>query len=223
MRLLTVLVLTGVAAFAGEAEDKRLQDADVVLNEIMSSGDNSIPQHLLEKAECAVIVPGMKKGGFIVGAKFGRGFATCRLPSKAGWSAPSGVRIEGGSFGFQIGGAEVDIILLVMNKKGMDRLTSSKFTLGGEASVAAGPVGRGTQAQTDATMRAEILSWSRSRGLFGGIALNGATLRRDTDVDLKLYGGSKPVLEILDGHVKPPAAAAALLSTLNKYSSRPNK
>lgn len=223
MRLLTGLVLTAAAVFAGEAEDKRLQDTALVLNEIMATGDNAIPQHLLEKAECAVIVPGMKKGGFIVGAKFGRGFATCRLPSKAGWSAPSGVRIEGGSFGFQIGGAEVDIILLVMNKKGMERLTTSKFTLGGEASVAAGPVGRDTQAQTDATMRAEILSWSRSRGLFGGIALNGATLRRDTDVDLELYGGSKPVLEILDGHVKPPAAAATLLSTLNKYSSRPNK
>ena len=223
MRLLTVLVLTGVAAFAGEAENKRLQDAATVLTEIMATGDNAIPQHLLDKSECAVIVPGMKKGGFIVGAKFGRGFATCRLPSRAGWSAPSGVRIEGGSFGFQIGGAEVDIVLLVMNKQGMNRLTSSKFTLGGEASAAAGPVGRDTQAQTDATMRAEILSWSRSRGLFGGIALNGATLRRDTDVDLALYGASRPVLEILDGHAKPPAAAATLLSALNKYSSRPNK
>lgn len=223
MRLITGLILMATAVFAGEAETKRLQDAATVLTEIMATGDNAIPQHLLDKAECAVIVPGMKKGGFIVGAKYGRGFATCRLPSKAGWSAPSGVRIEGGSFGFQIGGAEVDIILLIMNKKGMDRLTSSKFTLGGEASAAAGPVGRETLAQTDATMRAEILSWSRSRGLFGGIALNGATLRRDTDVDLALYGAEKPVLQILDGHVKAPAAARTLLSTLNKYSSRPNK
>lgn len=223
MRSLFIVILAASAAFAGEAEEKRLQDASAVLTEIMATGDNAIPQHLLEKAECAVIVPGMKKGGFIVGAKYGRGFATCRLASKAGWSAPSGVRIEGGSFGFQIGGAEVDIILLIMNKKGMERLTSSKFTLGGEASAAAGPVGRDTQAQTDATMRAEILSWSRSRGLFGGIALNGATLRRDTDVDLAMYGGSKPVLEILNGRVKPPAAAQGLLSTLNKYSSRPNK
>lgn len=223
MRVLFGMVLMAAVAFAGEAEDKRLQESADVLNEIMVSGDNSIPQGLLEKAACAVVVPGMKKGGFIVGAKFGRGFATCRKATGVGWSAPSGVRIEGGSVGFQIGGAEVDIILLVMNKRGMDRLTSSKFTLGGEASVAAGPVGRDTQAQTDATMRAEILSWSRTRGVFGGIALQGATLRRDADVDAALYGSQKTVLEILDGHAAPPAAASALLSTLNKYSSRPNK
>lgn len=223
MRLLTGAVLLAAVALAGEAEDKRLQESAVVLTEIMGTGDNAIPQNLMEKAACAVIVPGMKKGGFIVGAKYGRGFATCRKPSGVGWSAPSGVRIEGGSVGFQIGGAEVDIILLIMNKKGMERLVSSKFTLGGEASVAAGPVGRETQAQTDATMRAEILSWSRSRGVFGGIALQGATLRRDTDVDRALYGVEKPVLEILDGHVSPPKAASQLLSTLNKYSSRPNK
>lgn len=223
MRLLIGLFVLAAVASAGEAENKRLQESAVVLTEIMGTGDNAIPQNLMEKAACAVIVPGMKKGGFIVGAKYGRGFATCRKPSGVGWSAPSGVRIEGGSFGFQIGGAEVDIILLVMNKKGMERLTSSKFTLGGEASVAAGPVGRETQAQTDATMRAEILSWSRSRGVFGGIALQGATLRRDTEVDDALYGSGKPVLNILDGHVAPPKAAAQLLSTLNKYSSRPNK
>lgn len=223
MRLLLGAFLVMTGAFAGEAENKRLQESAVVLTEIMGTGDNAIPQNLMEKAACAVIVPGMKKGGFIVGAKYGRGFATCRKPSGVGWSAPSGVRIEGGSFGLQIGGAEVDIILLIMNKKGMDRLTSSKFTLGGEASVAAGPVGRDTQAQTDATMRAEILSWSRSRGVFGGIALQGATLRRDTEVDRALYGAEKPVLDILDGHVNPPKAAAQLLAALNKYSSRPNK
>jgi len=223
MRFLTSAFLLAAVAFAGEPENRRLQESAVILTEIMGTGDNAIPQSLMEKAACAVIVPGMKKGGFIVGAKYGRGFATCRKPTGAGWSAPSGVRIEGGSFGFQIGGAEVDIILLVMNKKGMERLTSSKFTLGGEASVAAGPVGRETQAQTDATMRAEILSWSRSRGVFGGIALQGATLRRDTQVDDALYGANKPVLDILDGHVAPPKAAAQLLATLNKYSSRPNK
>ncbi len=223
MRVLFCLVLMAAVAFAGEAENKRLQASADVLKEIMTAGDNSIPQGLLEKAACAVIVPGMKKGGFIVGAKFGRGFSTCRKASGAGWSAPSGVRIEGGSVGFQIGGAEVDIILLVMNKKGMDRLTSSKFTLGGEASVAAGPVGRDTQAQTDASMRAEILSWSRSRGVFAGIALQGATLRRDVEVDAALYGSQKTVLEILNGQAAPPAAAGALLATLNKYSSRPNK
>ena len=223
MRLMLPALLLCSIAFAGEAEDKRLQASAEVLTEIMGAGDNSIPQGLLDKAACAVVVPGMKKGGFIVGGKYGRGFATCRKAKGAGWSAPSGVRMEGGSFGFQIGGAEVDIILLIMNRKGMDRLTSSKFTLGGEASVAAGPVGRDAQAQTDATMRAEILSWSRSRGVFGGIALQGATLRRDTDVDAALYGSSKSVQEILNGGVAPPKSAATLLSTLNKYSSRPNK
>jgi lipid-binding SYLF domain-containing protein len=223
MRLFTCLLLACAAAFAGPAETARLQKSAEVLKEIMTAGDNSIPQGLLDKAACAVVVPGMKKGGFIFGAKYGRGFATCRKSDGKGWSAPSAMRMEGGSFGFQIGAAEVDIILLVMNQKGMDRLTSSKFTLGGEASVAAGPVGRDTQAQTDASMRAEILSWSRSRGVFGGIALQGATLRPDTDVDAALYGAGKLPRDILSGKVAPTPESADLLSTLNKYSSRPNK
>ena len=126
---------------------------------------------------CVVIVPAMKQGGFIVGAKYGKGFITCRIGR--GWSAPGAVRVEGGSFGFQIGGAETDVVMLVMNERGADRLLSSKFTLGAEGSVAAGPVGRAATAQTDAKMTAEILSWSRSRGVFAGISLSGATLRED--------------------------------------------
>lgn len=207
-------------AFAGQEENKRLEESALVFEEIMSISDKAIPQDLLEKAQCAVIVPGLKKGGFIVGAKYGRGFATCRMPGGKGWTGPVGMRIEGGSVGFQIGGSESDVVLLVMSKRGMDRLLSSKFTLGGEASVAAGPVGRDTQAQTDATMRAEILSWSRSRGVFAGIALQGATLRGEQDTDRALYGRQVSRRDVLEGKIPAPKAASRLLQLLNKYSSR---
>jgi lipid-binding SYLF domain-containing protein len=207
-------------AFAGQEENKRLEESALVFEEIMSISDKAIPQDLLEKAQCAVIVPSLKKGGFIVGAKYGRGFATCRMPGGKGWTGPVGMRIEGGSVGFQIGGSESDVVLLVMNKRGMDRLLSSKFTLGGEASVAAGPVGRDTQAQTDATMRAEILSWSRSRGVFAGIALQGATLRGEQDTDRALYGRQVSRRDVLEGKIPAPKAASRLIQLLNKYSSR---
>jgi lipid-binding SYLF domain-containing protein len=222
-RPILFLVVAATATWAGEAENKRLQDSADVLKEIMQTGDKAIPQDLLEKAACTVIVPGSKKIGFILAGKYGRGFAVCRKESGVGWGAPAAVRIEGGSAGFQIGASETDIILLVMNRRGMDRLTSSKFTLGGEASVAAGPVGRDSQAQTDVTMRAEILSWSRSRGLFGGIALQGATLRPDEEVDQILYGREIDTKSILSGKVAPPDAAKPLLALLNKYSSRAGK
>ena len=176
-------------------------------------------QDLLNKAQCAIVVPGLKKGAFIVGAKYGKGFVSCRK-NGAGWSAPGAVRVEGGSFGFQIGGAETDVFMLVMNQKGMDRLLSTKFTLGGEASVAAGPVGRDTQAQTDAAMTAEILTWSRQRGLFGGVALTGATLRADEEWNEELYGKKLTNREILTTGVAAPASASSFLATLNKYSSR---
>lgn len=201
---------------AGEADNRRLADAASMFKEIMDTPDRSIPRDLLKSAECAVLVPGMKKAGFILGAKYGRGFATCR--THKGWSAPVAMRIEGGSVGFQIGASETDIILLIMNKRGMDRLLSSKFTLGAEASVAAGPVGRDSQAQTDATMHAEILSWSRSRGVFAGIALQGATLRADSDTDRDLYGKDIDRADVLNGKVDTPPAAAALVSVLTRYS-----
>jgi lipid-binding SYLF domain-containing protein len=162
----------------------------------------------------------MKKGAFIVGAKYGRGFVTCRKEGGVGWSAPGGVRVEGGSVGFQIGGSETDVVMLVMNERGASRLLSSKFTLGGDASVAAGPVGRSVTAQTDATMRAEILSWSRSRGVFAGISLQGATLRQDEDANTGLYGKKITNREIVTANTTPPADAAPLLAALNKYSSR---
>jgi lipid-binding SYLF domain-containing protein len=210
------LLSVTAALHASEADNRRLADSASMFKEIMDTSDRSIPRDLLKSAQCAVLVPGMKKAGFIVGAKYGRGFATCR--TSKGWSAPVAMRIEGGSVGFQIGASETDIILLVMNKRGMDRLLSSKFTLGGEASVAAGPVGRESQAQTDVTMRAEILSWSRSRGVFAGIALQGATLRADSDTDRDLYGKEVNREDVLNGKVDTPPPAAALINTLNRYS-----
>ncbi len=219
MRKLILLLTITPLLWAGEDENKRLKASADVLSEIMGASDKAIPQDLFAKAQCAIVVPGMKKAGFIVGAKYGKGFATCRMPDGKGWTGPVGIRVEGGSFGFQIGGAESDIILLVMSQKGMERLLSSQFTVGGEATAAAGPVGRDSQAQTDASMRAEMLSWSRSRGAFAGIALQGATMRADDDVDAALYGSGIDRKEVLRGKKPAPAAAAELLAVLSKYSA----
>src|ERR1700686_2097802 len=197
---------------------KRLQVAAQAFREGMGIPDKAIPQDLLEKAECIVIIPDLKKGAFIVGGKYGRGFVSCRKKDGVGWSAPGSVRIEGGSVGFQIGGSEMDVFMLVMNDRGMDRLLSDKFTLGADAPVAAGPVGRVAQAETDARMTAEILAWSRARGLFAGVALNGATMREDDDWNQELYGKLLKNREIIDGSVAPPKAAATLLSELDRYS-----
>jgi lipid-binding SYLF domain-containing protein len=160
---------------------KRLDLAAVVLSEVMATPDKGIPEDMLGNAHCIVIVPSLKTAAFLVGGKYGKGYVSCRNTGGTGWSAPGTVRIEGGSVGFQIGGSTTDLIMLVMNKRGADKLLSSKFTLGAEGSVAAGPVGRTATAQTDAQMHAEILSWSRSQGLFAGLALEGATLRQDLD------------------------------------------
>jgi SH3 domain-containing YSC84-like protein 1 len=192
----------------------RIENAVAVFDEVMSSGDRSIPEDLLRKAQCVAIVPGLKKGAFVVGGKFGRGFVSCRKDS--GWSAPAGIRVEGGSVGFQIGGTEIDVILAIMNKRGVDRLFSNKFTLGADASVAAGPVGRSASAQTDARMTAEILSWSRSRGVFAGLALEGATLRSDADANLDLYGKRLDTRVVISTQAPPPAAKN-LLDRLSKY------
>jgi lipid-binding SYLF domain-containing protein len=220
-KLIAVLGLG--AAFLNAAEPdapKRLQAASDVFHEVMSIPDKSIPQDLLNRAQCIIIVPGLKKGAFIVGAKYGKGFVSCRSKSGVGWSAPGSVRVEGGSVGFQIGGSETDVMMLVMNEGGMNRLLSTKFTLGGDASVAAGPVGRSTQAETDAAMTAEILTWSRSRGLFAGVSLSGATLREDSDWNNDLYGRKITNREIVTSTIAAPASAVPLLEQLNKYSSR---
>lgn len=222
MRTFVLLALLGApicAPLAGATNEpaKRLADASTVLSEIMATPDKGIPQDLMDKAQCIVVVPAMKKGAFIFGAQYGKGFLSCRRKGGEGWSAPAAVRIEGGSFGLQIGGAETDLVMLVMNKSGEDKLLSSEFTLGAGGEVAVGPVGRSTTAQTDALMRAEILSWSRARGVFAGIALKGATLRQDLDDNEALYGKKLENREIVTSGMRPPKSAE-LISLLDKYS-----
>jgi lipid-binding SYLF domain-containing protein len=224
LSMITIVLLAGASLLQADSKsNQRLQQAAAVFTEAMEMKDQSIPQDLLNKAHCVVIVPGLKKGAFIIGGKFGRGFAHCRANGGQGWTAPAAMRVEGGSLGFQIGGSETDVIMLVMNESGKNKLISSKFTLGGDASAAAGPVGRTAAAQTDVQMRAEILTYSRARGVFAGISLDGATLRPDSDVNEILYGSDRPNREILSGEVPPPEAAKQLLSTLNKYSPKEMK
>lgn len=203
-----------------DSAQERLKESAAIFQEIMATPDQSIPQDLLDRAHCVVIVPGMKSGAFIVGGKYGRGFVSCRKSTNTGWGAPAAIRVEGGTFGFQIGGKETDVVMLVMNERGAKRLMDSKFTLGGEASVAGGPVGRSASANTDAYMRAEILSWSRSRGAFAGLALEGATLRNDIDENEELYGKRLENKDILMTGIAAPAAAQPLLSALNRQSRR---
>jgi lipid-binding SYLF domain-containing protein len=219
-RLLPVALLGAGFLFAQSENVKRLDEAATVLQEVMDITDKAIPQSLLDKSQCIVVVPGLKKGAFIFGAKFGRGFLSCRKSGGAGWSGPGAVRVEGGSFGLQIGGSETDVIMLVMNQRGVERLLASKFTLGGDASVAAGPVGRTATAETDAMMTAEILTWSRARGVFAGVSLQGATLRQDLDVNKEIYGRTLQNKEIVVNGPAVPATASRLIGLLTKYSGR---
>jgi SH3 domain-containing YSC84-like protein 1 len=225
MRTTIWVLMLGCVSLYGANKDntERLEKAAAVFDEVMGISDKAIPQTFLDKSECVVLVPGLKKGAFIVGAKFGRGFISCRNAGGAGWSAPGSVRVEGGSFGFQIGGSETDVIMLVMNERGVERLLRSKFTLGGDASVAAGPVGRDASAQTDAMMTAEILTWSRSRGVFAGVSLQGATLRQDIDVNTDLYGKAYENAQIVKSGLGVPDAAKKMISLLSKYSARKSK
>jgi SH3 domain-containing YSC84-like protein 1 len=215
-----LLLATGSLLYAAGDAAKRLDDASVMLTEIMSAPDKGIPQDLLAKAHCVVLVPGLKKGAFIVGAKYGKGFMLCRKATGVGWSAPAAIRVEGGSVGFQIGGSETDVVMLVNGGSGTKKLLQDKFTLGADASVAGGPVGRTSSAETDAQLHAEILTWSRSRGAFAGVSLEGATLRPDEDWNTELY--AKPITnrEIVTGDIPAPPAADKLLAVLDKYSSR---
>jgi SH3 domain-containing YSC84-like protein 1 len=214
--LLSCLLATALIA-RETAPDKRLRNAAKAFSEVMAAPDKGIPQELMDKAQCIVIVPGLKKGAFGVGGKYGRGFASCRRCSR-GWSAPAAVAVEGGSFGLQLGGSSTDVIMLVMKESGMSRLLGDKFTIGGQAAAAAGPVGRETSANTDVLMRAEMLSWSRSRGLFAGLSLEGATLRPDGGENRKLYGRDITNKEILEVGVQTPPAARPFISTLDRYS-----
>ena len=212
-----VLLATLVRA---DTAQERLSDSAAVFREIMGTPDKGIPQDLLAKAQCVAIIPGVKKAAFLVGGEFGRGFVECREAGHGGWGAPAAVRLEGGSFGLQIGGSSTDLVMLVMNETGMKHLIEDKFTLGADASVAAGPVGRTAAAGTDAEMSAEIFAWSRARGLFAGISLKGATLRNDLDQNAELYGHKMSNREVLTGHTEPPSAAKPLIAELNKYSMR---
>jgi lipid-binding SYLF domain-containing protein len=195
---------------------ERLAESALVLKEVMEAPDKGIPSDLLAKSHCVVIVPGLKKAGLVIGGKYGRGFIVCK--DGGTWGAPAALRIEGGSFGFQIGASETDVIMLLMDPRSVKGILESKFTLGGDADVAAGPVGRSATAQTDATMNAKILSYSRSRGVFAGLALTGATLRQDLDENAAMYGKKLTTKEIVNGKVKPPDAASELLTLLTNYS-----
>lgn len=219
--LLFALALSAGLLHGADALD-RLAKAAEKFKEVMDTPDKGIPRGLLDHGQCLIIVPNLKKGAFVFGGEYGAGFVSCRRDG-GGWSGPGSIRIEGGSFGFQIGGEETDLFLLVMNKTGEDHLLSTKFTLGADATATAGPVGRTTQAETDAALNAEILTWSRARGLFAGISLRGATLRQELDWNKEVYGQPLKNREILTGNVAPPAGAAALMTELSKYPAPPKK
>lgn len=223
MKTFAVAFLSGVLAMpllAQKDADARLKAATEDLQEMMNASDKGIPQDLISKASCVVVVPNQKSGGFIVGGQYGKGFFTCRKASGVGWSAPGALRISGGKFGFLIGGKETDVIMLVMNQTGMEHLLSSKFKLGGEAAAAAGPVGRDSTAMTDAQLHAEILTYSRSRGVFGGLDLAGDVVTEDGEANRELYGKDISNKEILNSKLPVPAAAQPLIHTLDRISSR---
>jgi len=220
-----LLCLGGTAPILGQepetSPDKRLQNAAVSFREVMHEPDKGIPRDLFDKARCIVIIPGVKKAAFIVGGKYGRGFVSCRRGGNGRFGSPAAIRIEGGSYGLQIGGSSTDVFMLIMNESGMKKLLSDKFTIGGEAEAAAGPVGRDASANTDVLLHAEILSWSRSRGLFAGLSLEGSTLRPDEGENEKLYGQKLTNREILEGNVHTPDGGRPLIAELNRYRNAP--
>src|SRR5271165_977103 len=219
-----IVSLCAFAAAADQGESKasdRVQAAADVLNEIQLAPDSGIPQEILSKAECVAVVPSMLKGGFIVGAKYGRGLASCRTPK--GWSTPAFFTLGGGSFGFQIGGQAVDLVMLIMNNDGMRHLLADKFEIGADASVAAGPVGRHAEGNTDWTMRAQVLTYSRARGVFAGVSLSGAVIRQDKDSTREFYGHMMTSKAALTGEVDPPPGANTFLSSLAKWAQEAAK
>jgi len=226
--LLWVVVGLAVMAFADDQESgkeskaqDRVQAAADVLNEIQAAPDQGIPEEVLGSAECVAVVPSMLKAGFVVGARYGRGLASCRTPK--GWSAPAFFSVKGGSFGLQIGGQAVDLVMLIMNNDGMRKLLSSEFKLGADASVAAGPVGRHAAADTDWKLRAQILSYSRARGIFAGLELNGAVVKQDKDSTREFYGHMVTSKASLQGLIEPPAGAYPFLQTLAKWAKEASK
>ena len=214
--LLTMSLLVPSASADRKKQLERLKNATEVFSEVMGIPEEAIPRKLLIRAHCIAIIPSMKKGGFGFGGHFGSGLVTCRKASQL-WGPPSILSVRGGSFGWQIGGQAIDVIMLIMNKEGMKFLTSDKFTLGGDASVAAGPLGRATSAETNAALRAEILTYSRARGLFAGVTLKGAVVKPDEKGNRDLYRREIPARNILEGRAPTPAEARPLLAMLAKY------
>ena len=214
MSAATVVLIIALAQQGASDEIDRVQDAAVVLGELASAPDKAIPKAVLERAEAIAIFPGLKKAGFVVGGQWGRGVIAVR-DANGRWSAPAFLRLAGGSFGAQIGAQEVDLVLVVMNKRGVDNLLRNEFKIGGEAAATAGPVGREASASTDLQLRAEILSYSRSRGLFAGATINGASIAEDKDANTKFYGQPYTSQEVIGGKVSnAPAAAKALEDAL---------
>src|SRR5690242_6980187 len=225
--LLTLVVALSSWMYAADEPAKeskaadRVQPAADVLTAIQSAPDSGVPNEILSRADCVAVVPSMLKGGFVVGGKYGRGLASCRTPK--GWSSPAVFTVKGGSFGFQIGGQAVDLVMLIMNNEGMQRLLSSQFALGADASVAAGPVGRHAEGNTDWKMRAQVLTYSRARGVFAGVSLNGAVVKQDKDSTRDFYGHMVTFKAALTGEVDPPAAANPFLSSLAKWAQEAAK
>lgn len=219
--VLSMCLMLVVPALAQQKEQDRIKESGLVLKDIIEMPDKGIPHDLLDKSACVIVFPSVKKGAFVVGGSYGRGVITCRTGTgyNGPWSAPAMYALEGASFGFQIGGQATDFVLLVMNDKGARSVMSSKVKIGGDASAAAGPVGRNASAETDIVMKAEILSWSRAQGLFAGVSLAGSTLRSDDGANKNLYGKDLSAKEIVfEGKVKAPPAASGLLGELNKVS-----
>jgi lipid-binding SYLF domain-containing protein len=220
MRKISAIIgLTAAMAWGQEeTPDRRLRHAADVLQEVMQAPDRGIPRDLFDRARCVIVVPGLKKGAFVFGADYGRGFAACR--SGNSWGGPAAVRMGGGSFGAQLGLESTDVVMLVMNQRGMDRLAADKFTIGADVSAAIGPVGRTAAADTDASIRAEILSYSRARGIFAGVSLDGTTITPDHEEDRKLYGREVKNGDIVRGAIPAPDGGSALISVLNRYPHR---
>lgn len=218
-KLLAAVCLVGmsVPAFASDkAEiDKRLVNATETLTAIMGTPDKAIPNSILQQATCVGVIPGLIKGAFVFGAEYGQGVVTCRTGH--GWSAPAFIKMTGGSFGFQIGGSGTDLVLVAVNDKGFQDLLKSKFKIGGDAAAAAGPVGRDTQAATNWKLQSELLTWSRSKGLFAGIDLNGVAVYENAEDTTKFYGQPHTFQQILKGNVLPPDDAKTFVSTVARY------
>ncbi len=219
-KLFTLLCIAGMSipALAATDEatlDKRLSAATATLDDIMKTPDKSIPNSILQQATCVGVIPGLLKGAFLVGAEYGQGVVSCRTGH--GWSGPAFIQMAGGSFGFQIGGSGTDLVLVAVNEKGFQDLLKSKFKVGADAGAAAGPVGRDTQAATNWKLQSELLTWSRSKGLFAGIDLNGVVVKENTDDTTAFYGQPETFEQILKGNVLPPPASHEFVSTVARY------